>query len=574
MNDIEKILQTTSKEKFEVPQKVHQRVKYTLKNKKKTQNYYFMKKFITALASLMIIFIGSVGVYAACGGTIGGKPILDWFGIDFSDRYFEYVVPVENESIETNGAKLSLINTVCDDGFITFEFDLALKEDAKNQLGSIEKLEWMANTESLVISFNDRAGISAHNNYIQIDGKIYDISSSKRYQQVTKMSDYEYKIYQMYFLTDKELQGKADFTVTLDNISIVNMNETKDFKSRVRSYKKEPESIEELLYKSGSNQTIDEILKNYDDNSTYIQIKNDPSISDDFKVMLESAWYSDGNLTLPDTQTGLKTFVKTYKTKGSTIEDILKENGIEEDIETILARYSDDITIDELRREYSSDYDSVSKELSLEEYAMATDKIDREMSPERKAKRKEIFTLVSLYDGAEGLKEKNIIMDGNFNVNLSKNAILEDTNVIPQESQTVAYKKMDINIDKVTVTPIQTIITLTSTINNASSDSMTHTYDKDYIGLLGYYVYDEEGNLLTNHQFEQKRTLILDNGKTIEWYSSDGVNNLTFNNATMILKNYITMKTDENLDSIKVVPYIQETSDNYQLLDSIIIKLK
>lgn len=527
-----------------------------------------LKTVSTAIASTIIVLGTSLTVYATLGGTIGGKPMLDWFGIDFSDRYSEYVVPIEKESIETNGAKLSLINTVCDDGFITFEFDLTLNEDAKNQLGNI------VDSESLVISFNDRAGISAHNNYIQIDGKIYDISSSKRHQQVTKISDYEYKIYQMYFLTDKELQGKTDFTVTLDNISIVNMNETKDFKSRVRSYKKEPESIEELLYKSGSNQTIDEILKNYDDNSTYIQIKNDPSISDDFKVMLESAWYADGNLTLPNTQTGLKTFVKTYKTKGSTIEDILKENGIEEDIETILARYSDDITIDELRREYSSDYDSVSKELSLEEYAMATDKIDREMSLERKAKRKEIFTLVSLYDGAEGLKERDIIMDGNFNINLSKNAILKDTNVIPQESQTVAYKKMDINIDKVTVTPIQTIITLKSTINNASSDSITHTYDKDYIGLLGYYVYDEEGNLLTNHQFEQKRMLILDNGKTIEWYSSDGVHNLTFNNATMILKNYITLKTDENLGSIKIVPYIQESSDNNHLLDPIIIKLK
>ena len=68
--------------------------------------------------------------------------------------------------------------------------------------------------------------------------------------------------------------------------------------------------------------------------------------------------------------------------------------------------------------------------------------------------------------------------------------------------------------------------------------------------------------------------MILYNGKTIEWYSSDGVNNLTFNNATMTLKNYITLKTDENLDSIKIVPYIQESSDNNHLLDPIIIKLK
>lgn len=526
------------------------------------------KKCITALASTVIVLGGSLTVYASLGGTIGGKPVLDWFGIDFSDHYSEYIVPIENKSIATDGATLNLINTVCDDGFITLEFNLTLNEDAKKQLGNI------TDAENLVVSFNDRTGTSTNNNNIQIDGKFYDISSSKRYQQVMKISDYEYKIYQMYFLTDDELQGKNNFTITLDNISIVNMSEKKDFKSRIRNYKKDSENINQLLYKSGSNQTVDEILKNYDDNSTYLEIKNDPNISNEFKVILETAWYSDGNSTLLDTQTGLKTFAKNYKSKESTITDVLKENNIKEDIETILARYSDDITIDELQENYFSDYNNISKELPLEEYAMATDKIDKEMSPERKSKRKEIFTLVSLYDGANGRKEKDIIMDGNFNINLSKKAILDNTNVIPQESQTISYKNMDINIDKVTVTPIQTIITFTSTINNASSDSLTHTYDEDYIGLLGYYVYDKEGNLLTNHQFEQKRTLILNNGKTIEWYSSDGINNLTFNDATMILKNYITMKTDENLDSIKIVPYIQETSDYCKLLDSIIIKLK
>lgn len=555
----------------EVYEKINNRLKTSEIKHNKKLNF---KTATTVIASTIIVLGTSLTVYAALGGTIGGKPILDWFGIDFSDHYSEYVVPIQNESIETNGAKLSLINTVCDDGFITFEFDLFLDEKAKSQLGNIKKLDWMSDAESLVISFNERAGISAHNNYIQIDGNIYDISSSKRHQQVFKISDYEYKIYQMYFLTDRELQGKTDFTVTLDNISIVNMNETKDFKTRVRSYKKEPESIEDLLYKSGSNQTIDDILKNYDDNSSYVQIKNDPNISDDFKVMLESAWYSDGNLTLADTQTGLKTFIKNYKTKGSTIEDILKENGLEEDLETILSKYSDDITIDELREEYTSDYDNVSKELSPEDYSKAIEKIDIEMSPERKSKRKEIFTLILLYDEAEGRREKDIIMDDKFDINLSKYAILEDTSIIPQDTQTVSYKKMNINIDKVTVTPIQTIITLTSTINNASSNSLTNTYNEDYIGLLGYNVYDIEGNLLANHQFQQKRTLILDNGKTIEWFSSDGVNKLKFNNATMLLKNYITVKTDENLDSIKIVPYVQESAGNNHLLNPLIIKLK
>lgn len=555
----------------DVYQKINDRLKNTELQRKSKIN---LKTAISTVASTFLILGTSLTVYAALGGTIGGKPILDWFGIDFSDHYSEYKVPVENESIESNGAKLCLVNTVCDDGFITFEFDLTLNEDAKKQLGSVKKLDWMADAESLVISFNDRTGTSAHNNYIQIDGKLYAINSSRRHQQVIKMSDYEYKIYQMYFLTDDELAGKNDFTVTLDNISIVNMNENKDFKSRVKAYKKEPESIEQLLYKSGSNQTIDEILKDYDDNSTYLQIKSDTNISTDFKIMLETAWFDDGNQTLLDNQTGLKTFVKNYKTKGSTIEDVLKENDIDEDIETILSKYSDNITVDEIRENYLSDYANISKDLSPEEYQNAMDNIDKQMSQDRKNKRKEMFTLLLLYDKADGLREKDILMKDNFNINLSKNTVLKDTNVIPQDSQTVSYKKMNIDVDKVTVSPIQTIIALKSTINDASSDNILNTKNSDYIGLVGYYVYDDKENLLVNHQFEQKRTLVLSNGKTIESYSSDIPNNLTFSNATMIIDNYITIKTDDNLDSIKIVPYIQESSDNNHLLDPIIIKLK
>ena len=42
----------------------------------------------------------------------------------------------------------------------------------------------------------------------------------------------------------------------------------------------------------------------------------------------------------------------------------------------------------------------------------------------------------------------------------------------------------------------------------------------------------------------------------------------------MLLKNYITVKTDENLDSIKIVPYVQESAGNNHLLNPLIIKLK
>lgn len=502
----------------EVYKKVNDRLRKAETQNKRKLN---IKTITTSIASSIIVLGVSLTAYAALGGTLGGKPLLNWFGIDFSNDYSEYVVPIYDQSIEEDGANLSLVGKACDDGFITFEFDLTLNEDAKNKLGDVKKMSERENgAESLVIGFNNRSRTDIQNSSIQIDEKTYDLRSPQRYQQVMKISDYEYKIYQMYFLTDRELQGKTDFTVTLDSISIVNMNEEKDFKPRVRS----------------------------------------------------------------------------YKTEDSTIEDVLKENGIEENLETILSRYPDDITVDEVREDYYSDYGSFKKDMdktrenyllnrdsdfyakeyekAREEYTKAVAKIDSEMSPERKAERKELAILLELYDRAEGLSQREITMDGGFNIDLSRNAVLKDTKVIPQDAQTVTYKKMNITVDKVTVTPIQTIITLTPTISDASSNSMTNSNHKDFIGLIGYNIYDNKGKLLANHQFESKRAVVLADGKIIEWYSDDIVNNLTFSDATMILKDYIAIKTDEDFDSIEIVPYIQNTSDSYHLLDSIIVKLK
>ena len=42
-----------------------------------------MKKLITVMASLVLIFVGGFSVYAAFGGTISGKPVIEWLGINF-----------------------------------------------------------------------------------------------------------------------------------------------------------------------------------------------------------------------------------------------------------------------------------------------------------------------------------------------------------------------------------------------------------------------------------------------------------------------------------------------------------
>ena len=74
MKDIEKMLETASKKHIDIPLKVEHRIQYTLQYKNKNDWRFYMRKIVTVMASIIIVLIGSVSVYAAFGGTIEGKP--------------------------------------------------------------------------------------------------------------------------------------------------------------------------------------------------------------------------------------------------------------------------------------------------------------------------------------------------------------------------------------------------------------------------------------------------------------------------------------------------------------------
>ena len=139
MKDIEEILQTAEREKIEVPQKVQYRVRYTLKNKTKNKTHYILKNFATSVATLILVLVSSVSVYAACGGTIEGKTIIEWLGIKIFDDYEEYKVNIENKELSNNETSINLVGATCDDGFTILEFDIKLGEEDKEKLKSEEK---------------------------------------------------------------------------------------------------------------------------------------------------------------------------------------------------------------------------------------------------------------------------------------------------------------------------------------------------------------------------------------------------------------------------------------------------
>ena len=105
MNDIDELLRKTAKKDVDVPQRVSNVIRQAVRTNKR-KNVFWVQRLITAMASVLVIFIGGITVYSACGGTFYGKPISEWLGIVFSDEYEDYRVTVEDENIEKDGTSV------------------------------------------------------------------------------------------------------------------------------------------------------------------------------------------------------------------------------------------------------------------------------------------------------------------------------------------------------------------------------------------------------------------------------------------------------------------------------------
>ncbi len=220
---------------------------------------YVVKKIITIIITALAILAGSITVYAAMGGEIAGKPVIEWLGIKFSDEYENYKVDVVDQEVGANETKIELVSTVCDDGYTVLEFDVKLSKEDKEYLRigekvvteadiekalefdrefnnskdgegpnykSIIKCSDLENTIGLKLNSKDDRIINDCRNIILDDE---DMWLRQSIQEVKKISDYEYKVYQLYFLTEKELADKTDFKLTFKDILIVNQAEILDY---------------------------------------------------------------------------------------------------------------------------------------------------------------------------------------------------------------------------------------------------------------------------------------------------------------------------------------------------------
>lgn len=400
MEEIEKILKNSSKQNVDIPLKIEYRVKNTLKNKQKKRWKIYLRKMITVLASFIIVFIGGASAYAAFGGTVSGKPIIEWLGLNFNTEYENHKIEVEGKKVSYGETSIELLSKLYDDGMVLFEFDVKISDE------DMKKFDIQENQilKGIYLTFN-----GASNNWIAtIDNKEYGIKTRSA-QTYRKIADNEYKIYHMYFLTDKELGNKTDFNIN-------------------------------ILY-------------------TYI--------------------------------------------------NPLVQN-VGEDIEY------------------------------------------------------EVFS--------------TICIEGRMDVQFSKTSLNENTEIYTPESEEFKYRNMTKTVESVAVTPMQIILKISSKRENVSYASISNTGDKDYIGLMKYKAYDQNGIELGMKDYQTMQKITYANGKSEEWGIGDIGTYINFENATMELTEYIIIEKKENIEKIVINPIVIKDHDDGIsediLLDKFTVNLK
>ena len=157
--------------------------------------------------------------------------------------------------------------------------------------------------------------------------------------------------------------------------------------------------------------------------------------------------------------------------------------------------------------------------------------------------------------------ERTINLDGEFNVEVSKEKALGNSKIIDNINQEVSYKKMTEKIEKVTITPMQIVAKVVATINDVSSNSLASVRHKDHIGILEFRTYDENGTEINNLNTETKRVVTYKNGKSEEWATGD-IEGKTFSDGKMELTYYIIIEKKNDMKGLTIVPTAREVQEN------------
>jgi len=162
------------------------------------------------------------------------------------------------------------------------------------------------------------------------------------------------------------------------------------------------------------------------------------------------------------------------------------------------------------------------------------------------------FTL-SLKDIAIGLGNDCIPLEGEFEVEVSKNKALENTKTIDGKDTSIDYKKTTNKIEKIVVTPLQNLIKLSTISKDASIDSVCDFSHEDNIGMINYKVYDQYGNELVSSSIPTEEQITYKNGKIEKGEPGElEFSDQNFKNAEYIQKEYLVVEKDKNISKIRI----------------------
>lgn len=149
---------------------------------------------------------------------------------------------------------------------------------------------------------------------------------------------------------------------------------------------------------------------------------------------------------------------------------------------------------------------------------------------------------------------KDIPLD--FEVNVSKDAILKDSKVIENPEIKSEFRNITQTVEKVVVSPIQTIVKINHSASKQSSNAFANRYSDPNVEHLPltreYKVYDANGKELTCFSTGNKNTLIYNDG-TREDYDIHDIPNKKYSNAIWETIEYLLIEKSET-DYIKIIP--------------------
>lgn len=268
MKNIEELLKNSYNEKIEIPCKIDHRINYTLNNLGRPKNFkFYIRKLSTIMASLILVLFSGLSVYAAFGGTINGENIFEWIGIKISNQQFnEHKENIGEQIYSNNGTNVTLLSKFYDGDLAILEFNITLSEKDKNYLKIGQKVVtedyinknsgendfdviidgkkltsqetkkiqikqheneiidkiWFSINNKEVVDKNGNSYIEGtyNNNYITINNKEYYLRHNAK-QIVDKVSDYEYKVFQTYFLPQENYQNIDNLKLKMNNLEII-----------------------------------------------------------------------------------------------------------------------------------------------------------------------------------------------------------------------------------------------------------------------------------------------------------------------------------------------------------------